>query len=999
MLTRFVLLTITASCLLLTNATAADSPADKTQKLVAVLQSDAPFYDKARACQQLGESGDTQAVPALAALLADEHLSAYARSGLEGIPDPSAAAALRTAAATLKGNQLVGVINSLGVLRDAQAIGFLKKMADDPTSGVAKEALLALGCIGTQETFEITRQILIMGPEASRADAAAACLLAAEKQLTDGDTKAAAALCDAVRDAKVPLSYRAAALRGAIVARKGFGVPLLIDQLKSNERILRNAALLAIREIPSDALASALNAELAQAPAELQIQLLTALADCHNAQSLAVLQAKAASEDAAVRQTALTVLGRIGSAAEAGVLLKAIADNRSAEESAIALNGLKRMEGAAVDAQIVRALASATDAAARIQFIRLLEGRGATNAAAELLKQAGHSDAKVSVAALRALKSLASPSEMASLIALNKSSKDEAVREAAESAVVGTCARTGNAASGSAAVLAELKQATDPVAKSSWIRILVSLGQTQALPVILAATKDADESVAATAIEQLARWPDPAPIENLLTVAQSGTNPAQRKRALASAIQLATTAADEHQRPDETVVKWFQRANQAAQTPEDRRLIISGLGRLKHVESFRLVAPYLDDPALQNEAAVAVVQMAPALRQEEPAALKAALEKIVAMTKSQDLRSRAAKIAGTISSQANRTSLFDGRSLAGWDGNTNVWRVRDGVIVGGSLNGNPHNEYLATARSHTNFVLRLEYRLVGTEGFVNSGVQFRSARMERSPNEMQGYQADIGAGHSGCLYDEVWRSKFLVRAPDEQIKRLEKPGDWNRYELRCAGPRIQIVLNGEKTVDYTETDTTIPRGGLIALQIHGNCKAEVSFRNITLEDLSYGLATREFGLAKTRWKVLSVSSENTLGEDERAVLAIDGKPDTFWHTLWNGGSPGHPHHLAVDLAQGMEITGFAWLPRQDGRHTKGVIGDYEFYVSQDGKEWGQPVAKGRFEKADQDASGRVVLLKQRLMARYFKLVSLSAPGNEPYAGAAEIDVLGKPVGQ
>ena len=97
----------------------AESQAEKTRKLIAVLQSNAPLFDKARACQQLGEFGNREAVPALAALLADEHLSAYARSGLEGIPDPSAAEALRTAAATLKGNRLAGVVNSLGVLRDA----------------------------------------------------------------------------------------------------------------------------------------------------------------------------------------------------------------------------------------------------------------------------------------------------------------------------------------------------------------------------------------------------------------------------------------------------------------------------------------------------------------------------------------------------------------------------------------------------------------------------------------------------------------------------------------------------------------------------------------------------------------------------------------------------------------------------------------------------------------------------------------------------------------
>lgn len=822
-------------CLLLANTPAAESHADATRRLMAVLQSDAPFFDKARACQQLGEFGDAQAVPVLAALLADEHLSAYARSGLEGISDPSAVESLRMAATTLKGDLLAGVVNSLGTLRDSKAVGLLTKLADDPASGVAKEALLALGRVATDEAIGTLRQALAKGPEPIRPEAAAGCLLAAERQLAGGRAEIAIALNDAVRNANVPASYRAAATRGAIVARKENGVPLLIGQLRSDERVIRNAALLAIREIACDALASALNTEINQAPPELRIQLLTALGDCHNAQSLPILDAASASEDAQARKTALAVLGRIGGSAAAGVLLKAVASNRNDEDSAIALSSLGGMEGAAIDAQIVKALTSAPDPGSRIQLIHLLEGRGATNAAETLLKQAADPDLKVSVAALRALKSLAAPSDLAALIALTKAAKDESARDAAENAVVGTCVRTGQSASGSEAVHAELKQAADPVAKNSWIRILASLGQAHTLPLILAAMNDTNESVAANAIEQLARWPDPAPVDALLAMAQTGANPAQRARALASAIQLATTAAEERQRPEETVVKWFQRANQAAQTPQDRRLIISGLGRLKHVESFRLVAPYLDDPALRNEAAVALVQLAPALRQEDSAALKEALEKIMAMTNSPDLRSRAAKIAETIPSQVQRVSLFDGQSLAGWDGNTNVWHVRDGAIVGGSMNGNPRNEFLATARSYTNFVLRLEYKLAGTEGFVNGGVQFRSVRVKEPSNEMCGFQADIGAGYSGCLYDESRRNKFLARPTDEQIKRLEKSGDWNRYEVRCAGPRIQITLNGEKTVDYTETDAALPLDGLIALQIHGDCKAEISFRNLTIE--------------------------------------------------------------------------------------------------------------------------------------------------------------------
>jgi len=183
------------------------------------------------------------------------------------------------------------------------------------------------------------------------------------------------------------------------------------------------------------------------------------------------------------------------------------------------------------------------------------------------------------------------------------------------------------------------------------------------------------------------------------------------------------------------------------------------------------------------------------------------------------------------------TSLFNGRDLVHWDGDPTVWRVVDGVIVGGSLAGNPRNEFLATLRPYKNFILRLDYRLVGTKGFVNGGVQFRSVRIDQPPNEMSGYQADIGAGHSGCLYDESRRKKFMARATDEQIKRLEKPGEWNAYEVRCEGPKITIILNGETTVTYTEEDKTIALDGLIALQIHGNSSAEISFRHLTLEAL------------------------------------------------------------------------------------------------------------------------------------------------------------------
>src|SRR5215475_587302 len=104
---------IAAAAAVLGNNSVLAADAEKTKSLIAVLQSDASFYEKARACQRLGESGTREAVPVLAGLLRDPKLNAYARSGLEGISDPSSAAALGEAARTLKGPLLSGVVNSL----------------------------------------------------------------------------------------------------------------------------------------------------------------------------------------------------------------------------------------------------------------------------------------------------------------------------------------------------------------------------------------------------------------------------------------------------------------------------------------------------------------------------------------------------------------------------------------------------------------------------------------------------------------------------------------------------------------------------------------------------------------------------------------------------------------------------------------------------------------------------------------------------------------------
>jgi hypothetical protein len=169
-----------------------------------------------------------------------------------------------------------------------------------------------------------------------------------------------------------------------------------------------------------------------------------------------------------------------------------------------------------------------------------------------------------------------------------------------------------------------------------------------------------------------------------------------------------------------------------------------------------------------------------------------------------------------------------------------MWRIEDGCIVGGSLTDKvTQNEFLATKKSYRDFDLTLKFKLAGTEGFVNSGVQFRSVRIANPPNEMKGYQADIGDPEWwGALYDESRRNKVLVKSDMAKLAPVLKKNDWNEYRVRCEGPHIQLWINGVQTVDYTEPESDIPQEGNIAVQIHGGAKAEVRFKDIAIEELN-----------------------------------------------------------------------------------------------------------------------------------------------------------------
>ena len=191
--------------------------------------------------------------------------------------------------------------------------------------------------------------------------------------------------------------------------------------------------------------------------------------------------------------------------------------------------------------------------------------------------------------------------------------------------------------------------------------------------------------------------------------------------------------------------------------------------------------------------------------------------------------------------KAEPVSLFDGKTLDGWNFDPAMWRVENGVITGGSTTDKiKKNDFISTKKSYANFELKLKIKVSGDPktGMLNSGIQIRSVRAEGGA--MAGYQIDCGAGWFGKIYDEHRRNKVIWAPTPEQQAALDKAVDvfgWNEYRIRAEGPRLQTWINGVHCMDYTETDPNIALDGHIAPQVHSGGVCLVQVKDVAIEEL------------------------------------------------------------------------------------------------------------------------------------------------------------------
>ena len=588
---------------------AQDRPAAnvKQSDLIAVLQSNAPKGDKAITCKRLAIYGSEQSVPALAPLLADEELSSWARIALEAIPGPVADAALRDAVGRLEGQLLIGVINSIGVRRDVHAVDTLVQKLDDSNAGVASAAAVALGHIGGEQAAKALTQSLADAPAGVRSAVAESCILCAEWFLARERTKEAVKLYDTVRQADVPNQRHLEAIRGAILARQSAGVPLLIEQLRSEDKERLGIGLRTARELPGRDVTEALAVELARLSPARRPLLLLALADRNDSAVIPTIHKAAQSSSKDLRITAINILIRLGDVSCVPILLEAATEDDADLEEA-AMETLVRLPGKDVDADLLARLSQAQGKLQQV-LIELAGQRQISEALPVVVSSLQDIDAGIRGVAVETIGIIGQDEQTADLVKLIQKTNSSEERADIRKALLAISGRCGVKC---ISHLRPLTQSRDNELHMIGLRALAIIGGPEALTDVKSAIENAEPSVQDEAVRILSTWPNNWPEDSeagqtLLMLATSAEKMSHQVLGLRGYLQYVRSNKkfSNEQKVANVTEVWSH-----IKRPEERRLAIAVLGEAPSSNALELLTTLAEDSVVAEEAYSALVRIA-----------------------------------------------------------------------------------------------------------------------------------------------------------------------------------------------------------------------------------------------------------------------------------------------------------------------------------------------------------------------------------------------------
>jgi HEAT repeat protein len=569
------------------------------QKFIAFLKSDATPGGKDFICKQLSIMGSEASVPTLAGMLGDPKTVELGRYALERIPGPAVDRALRETLANTKGGARIGIVNTLGMRRDAASVATLRPLALGAQPAEAAAALYALAKIADPAAIAALSEAQGKTKGAVHADAAEAYLQAANRLTERGNAASAEPIYKSLYASRDPGTVQAAALRGLAMTGGPQATPVLMEALRGNDARLQ---AIAVGGLMRGSYAP-LIAEMPKLSEAAQIRILGLLSERGDKSALPAFTTAFKSSSMPVRIAALQGVGPVGNASVIPALADIAAGDDSVEQTA-AREALGRIRGKEADQAIADGIGGA-EPKARLELIRAAGDRGTAAAAAVLLKMARDPSPDVRRESLRALRDTASANDITPMVALvvtpvQPGDRSEAVKS------LGSVLRRSDP-SRIKDVLSAYTADAAPPARTALMQVMGQSGNAEALGILRAALNDQDADARRAAILALTEWPDITPVPDLLAASRSASNQAQQVLALRGAIQLIGLPAPS--RPPRESVKMLAEAMSLAKQIEEKRAVLALLPRFPVREALDLANASVNDSEVSAEAKAAVARL------------------------------------------------------------------------------------------------------------------------------------------------------------------------------------------------------------------------------------------------------------------------------------------------------------------------------------------------------------------------------------------------------
>ncbi|MCL4218529.1 MAG: HEAT repeat domain-containing protein [Candidatus Hydrogenedentes bacterium] len=603
------------------------------QELITVLQSDADWNAKQDACRKLRQIGTAASVPALSALLNDEKLSHMARYAMEDMDYPEVDQALRDAVGSTAGLQKMGVIISMGARRDAGAIPALVSLLEDSDALIASASAGALGRIARKPAVDA----LLAAKDSVADDAKPAILeglLTAAQRLVGEDKKPQAArIYEALLQPDLPMNIQTGAFRGLAKAQPRTAPERLLAALAGDDPVFRGLAAELIAESTGPAMTRQYAAALPSLPVEGQVALLRGLADRSDSLAHEAVLNAMDSDTLEVKLAAIKALEALGTAGDVQTLAMLMQSDDEAVAGA-SRNTLSTMKSNEASAALVAAMDGAKPAV-RAQLLELLANRLAAETVSVAKKCLNDEAPEVRTTAFRTIGQLGNSTDAPAVIAALNKASDDAERTEAANAINRLSERGGDE------VLPEVLNAmndADDTTKVVLVRSLGEIGTAKALEATVLALNSDSQPVRDEAARVLASWSSAEAAPRLLELTGS-ENAGWRDLALRGYVRLAREESDGAKKLD-----MLKTAMGLTNSPQEEFVVLAALGTLPTQGAIEMLTPRLDEPAVQTEAAAALLAVASELSKGDDAAkaqAKAALTSVAEKATNESMKQRA----------------------------------------------------------------------------------------------------------------------------------------------------------------------------------------------------------------------------------------------------------------------------------------------------------------------------------------------------------------------